>query len=61
MGILLFDADNDNDLDLYTVGGGSENPINSDSYQDGFFENDGKGNFKYMSMHCLILKQAGRV
>ena len=46
MGVLLFDADNDNDLDLYIVGGGSESPINSVAYQDGFFENDGKGNFK---------------
>jgi len=47
MGVLLFDADNDDDLDLYIVGGGSENPINSDAYQDSFFENDGKGNFTY--------------
>jgi hypothetical protein len=46
MGVLLFDADNDNDLDLYIVGGGSESPLNSDAYQDSFFENDGKGNFK---------------
>ena len=48
MGVLLFDADNDNDLDLYIVGGGSENRAGSDAYQDCFFQNDGKGNFKYM-------------
>ncbi|CAN5494934.1 VCBS repeat-containing protein [soil metagenome] len=46
MGVLLFDADGDNDLDLYIVGGGSEIPINSEGYQDNFFVNDGKGNFK---------------
>lgn len=48
MGVLLFDADKDGDLDLYIVGGGSENPENADAYQDAFFENDGKGNFKYL-------------
>ncbi len=48
MGLLLFDADNDNDLDLYIVGGGSESPAQSEAYQDAFFLNDGKGNFTYM-------------
>ncbi len=59
MGVLLFDADNDNDLDLYIVGGGSENPINSDAYQDGFFENDGKGNFHYISNALPDTKASG--
>jgi hypothetical protein len=59
MGVLLFDADNDNDLDLYIVGGGSENPINSDGYQDCFFENDGKGNFKYIANALPDTKASG--
>lgn len=59
MGVLLFDADNDNDLDLYIVGGGSENPINADAYQDGFFVNDGIGNFKSLSNALPATKASG--
>ncbi|HKG68430.1 MAG TPA: FG-GAP-like repeat-containing protein, partial [Segetibacter sp.] len=59
MGILLFDADNDNDLDLYIVGGGSENPANSDAYQDGFFENDSKGTFTFIPNALPDTKASG--
>lgn len=45
-GICLFDADGDNDLDLYIASGGSENEPNSKDYIDHFYINDGKGNFK---------------
>ena len=59
MGVLLFDADNDNDLDLYVVGGGSENSAGSDAYQDCFFQNDGKGNFKYISAALPDTRSSG--
>lgn len=44
---LLFDADNDHDLDLLIASGGNEFELNSIFYQDQFFVNDGKGNFNF--------------
>lgn len=45
-GLLLFDVDNDKDLDLYTVGGSIEPGTSMNIFQDHLYINDGKGNFK---------------
>ena len=49
-GVLLFDADADNDLDLYTAGGGLESPAGSENYRDRLYINDGRGNFRLDTM-----------
>ncbi len=45
MGLLLFDADNDNDLDLYCASGGYELAPNTGGYQDRLYLNNGKGQY----------------
>ena len=45
-GLLLFDADNDGDLDLLIASGGYSWDANDSAYADHFYSNDGKGNFK---------------
>ncbi len=44
-GLLLFDADEDGDLDLYTCSGSTEYAPNTKNYQDQFYRNNGNGNF----------------
>jgi len=46
MGLLLFDADGDGDLDLYAASGTYESLPNTNAHHDCFYYNDGKGNFK---------------
>ncbi|HXB42688.1 MAG TPA: FG-GAP and VCBS repeat-containing protein, partial [Puia sp.] len=43
--VLLFDVDNDGDLDLFIGPGGNSNPPYSRQMQFRLFKNDGKGNF----------------
>src|ERR1035437_2855086 len=45
MGICLFDADGDGDLDIYITSGGYAGQPDNDEYQDKLYINDGKGNF----------------
>ena len=44
-GLLLFDADNDNDLDLYIAAGGYQYESGQQQYKDTLYLNNGKGAF----------------
>jgi len=58
-GTLLFDADNDGDLDLYIVSGGSLWKENDLRYQDRLYYNDGKGNFQHAIDALPVLTSSG--
>lgn len=55
-GTLLFDVDNDGDLDLYIGRGGAQYPSGSEFYKDKLLINDGKGNFADFSSAIPDLK-----
>lgn len=59
-GILLFDVDNDGDLDLYLVSGSPEFLPESAEYMDRIYLNDGKGNFT-LDKNFAIVKANGSV
>jgi enediyne biosynthesis protein E4 len=59
MGVLLFDADGDRDLDLYVVSGGNERLKNVDYYQDRLYLNDGRGHFSLAAAALPDTKSSG--
>ncbi len=59
MGVLFFDADRDQDLDLYVVSGGTEQPQSAQVYQDHLYLNDGKGDFELQSGALPDLRESG--
>lgn len=58
-GLLLFDADNDQDLDLYCVTGTYEYAIADENQRDLLYLNDGKGNYNLAIDRLPNLRSSG--
>lgn len=59
--MVLFDLENDGDLDLYLVSGSNEFPAESAQYADRLLTNDGKGNFTRAIDKMPQIKASGSV
>ena len=59
MGLLLFDADQDGDQDLYCVSGSSEFKNRKENYQDRLYRNTGNGKFQYDSTALPKIESSG--
>lgn len=59
LGAVLFDADQDKDLDLYVVSGGNEFNENHPAYLDRLYRNNGTGSFTYDSTALPIIFTSG--
>jgi hypothetical protein len=60
MGLLLFDADNDGDNDLYIVRGSNQHDAGSPLYQDVLCVNDGIGNFSVDTAALPVITSTGQ-
>ncbi|MEM9723163.1 MAG: VCBS repeat-containing protein [Bacteroidota bacterium] len=59
MGMLFFDADGDEDQDLYVVSGSYEFPVGHSAFSDRLFFNDGTGEFQMRSEALPDIRSSG--
>lgn len=59
LGGCFFDADGDNDLDLYVVSGSNEVPIEDESLQDRLYLNNGSGSFTDATPQLPTIRSSG--